>query len=374
MMPSWRASPIDHWWGGQDDVKSIEALSATLAMALMMGAAQVLRAKGDGESFKFVAGLACWLFGQFVNQWASYTSAGAFEKVDTTGTALAQLAKPGAAAATHSHAPGSVDISKLANDDAYKAAHVISGLGYTMAVVLLLLSGFLLYKAGKKSGGMVAVAFASWFITLAVHHWIVYALTFEGEAATEGTLKLDQIVKGAANMVAAALFLVSAKSIKSVEGNKTVAALVAAFGLYSLNLGATNWSDYDKYFEQQDSEDALKAGPCIAAILATLAFTLATWGAVTDILKDGFNAQVAFTFAWSMFFFASTVTTWNTFHKVDLQFKTSPGMPAPNVGDLVALAYGAATACMASAFRSASSEDEAGISWFEEGSKGFGFE
>jgi hypothetical protein len=176
---------------------------------------------------------------------------------------------------------------------------------------------------------MVAVAFASWFITLAVHHWIVYALTFEGEAATEGTLKLDQIVKGAANMVAAALFLVSAKSIKSVEGNKTVAALVAAFGLYSLNLGATNWSDYDKYFEQQDSEDALKAGPCIAAILATLAFTLATWGAVTDILKDGFNAQVAFTFAWSMFFFASTVTTWNTFHKVDLQFKTSPGMPAP---------------------------------------------
>jgi len=365
MMPSWRASPIDHWWGGKDDVKSIEALSATLAMALMMGAAQVLRAKGDGESFKFVAGLACWLFAQFVNQWASYTSAGEFEKVDTTKQALAQLGSP-------SRVRRSVAV--LADDDAYKAAHVISGVGYTMATVLLLLSGFQLYKAGKKSGGMVAVAFASWFIILAVHHWIVYSLTFEGEAATKNILKLDQIVKGAANMVAAALFLVSAKSIKSVEGNKTVAALVAAFGLYSLNLAATNWSDYDKYFEGQDSEDALKAGPCIAAILATLAFTLATWGGVTDILKDGFNAQVAFTFAWSMFFFASTVTTWNTFHKVDLQFKTSPGLPAPNVGDLVALAYGAATACMASAFRSASSEDEAGISWFEEGSKGFGFE
>jgi hypothetical protein len=374
MMPSWRASPIDHWWGGKDDVKSIECLSATMALALMMGAAQVLRAAGDHLSSKFTAGLACWLFALFVGQWASYASGGAFDSVDNT----LKQAVEGAGGDSHhhrrsSHGSGSAPATGgLADDDSYKAAHVISGLGYTMALVLLLVSGFQLYTAGKKSGGMVAVAFASWMFVLVVHHWITYDLHFEGSAPKEWVLKFDQGSDGAANVVAGVLFLLAAKSIKSTEGNQTVAALVAAFGCYFLNLGTTTWTDYDKNFEAQDSEHALKAGPCIAALFATLAFALATWGAVTDTLADGFNAQVAFTFGWSMFFFASTVSAWNKYHKADLSFQTNPGVPAPDVGDLVALAYGAATVCMASAARSASSDADAGINWFEDG-KGFGF-
>lgn len=98
-----------------------------------------------------------------------------------------------------------------------------------------------------------------------------------------------------------------------------------------------------------------------------VAFSLAGWGAVAEFQEAGsFNATVAFTFSWTAFFFATTVSAWSAYHHLDYNLEDHDDVgrivkPA-NAGDLVALAFIAATVCMGSAARLVNNAN--GITWF----------